>query len=86
MADQQQGQVQITVNRNGPYRLIGPLTIVDHQGNEIPVEDEVFLCRCGHSNTKPFCDGTHRTVGFRGPISPDVLKQGEDAVEGQPLP
>lgn len=81
-------QVEITVNRNGPYRITGPLKLMDHQGNELEVDGdgEIFLCRCGHSNNKPFCDGTHRTVGFRGPISEAVKKKGEKAVQGEPLP
>jgi len=55
----------IIVRKNGPYRVHGPVTLQDHQGNEIPVPGEVFpLCRCGHSKTKPFCDGTHKVIGF----------------------
>lgn len=58
----------ITVRRNGPYRIQGPVTLQDHEGNPIAVPGEVFsLCRCGHSKTKPFCDGTHKTIGFTDP-------------------
>jgi CDGSH-type Zn-finger protein len=31
------------------------------------------LCRCGHSKNKPFCDSTHRTVGFKAPAAQVVL-------------
>ncbi len=54
--------VTIMVRRNGPYRLEGPVTLIDQDGNEFKVPEEryVFLCRCGRSDNKPFCDSTHR--------------------------
>jgi CDGSH-type Zn-finger protein len=57
----------IRVIPNGPYRVKGPITITDAQGKETLVEDErkVSLCRCGQSENKPFCDGTHGRVGFQ---------------------
>ena len=60
-------EVRITVRLNGPYRLQGPFTLVDVDGNEfdLPGTEFVALCRCGHSKSKPFCDGTHREVGFQ---------------------
>ena len=60
------GDAQIKVTENGPYRLEGPISIVDADGNEWDVSDRqtVFLCRCGGSTTKPFCDGTHSRTGF----------------------
>lgn len=59
-------EAQIKVTENGPYRLEGPITIVDADGNAYDVSDRqtVFLCRCGGSTTKPFCDGTHSRTGF----------------------
>ena len=59
--------VTIIVRLNGPYRVRGPITLVDAEGNEfeLPGTEFVALCRCGHSKTKPFCDGTHREVGFQ---------------------
>ena len=53
---------------NGPYRVSGPLTVTDSQGNVVrAIEDgkAVSLCRCGGSANKPFCDGTHARIGFR---------------------
>lgn len=57
---------QIRVTENGPYRLEGPIRIVDADGNTYDVSDRqtVFLCRCGGSTSKPFCDGTHSRTGF----------------------
>lgn len=56
----------ITARRNGPYKIVGPVRIVDSDGIEfeIPEGSGVVLCRCGHSRTKPFCDKSHRRVGF----------------------
>ena len=53
--------VTVTPRNNGPYMVQGPISIVDAQGNEISVDsDPIFLCRCGGSSNKPFCDGTHK--------------------------
>jgi len=70
----------VSVTRNGPYLVSGgvPLarqTIVAdakggseewRQGESFPASESYALCRCGHSNNKPFCDGTHKKVGFDG--------------------
>jgi len=42
----------------------GPVTLTDADGTEYPAKKTVFLCRCGGSTNKPFCDGTHSKVGF----------------------
>ena len=61
-----QEPVVIKVRNNGPYKVTGPVTIVDADGNEfeLPEGDGVVLCRCGASTTKPFCDKTHSKIGF----------------------
>jgi CDGSH-type Zn-finger protein len=59
--------VEIKVRENGPYKVTGPITLIDAEGNEFELPDDgkpVALCRCGGSTTKPFCDGTHSKVGF----------------------
>ncbi len=58
--------VIISVRENGPYKVTGPVTIVDAEGNpfELPAGSAVALCRCGHSANKPFCDATHKKIGF----------------------
>lgn len=56
----------ITPYRNGPYLIRGPVVMVDQDGNEIELKRRVIaLCRCGRSQIRPFCDGTHKTTGFR---------------------
>jgi len=58
--------VEIKVRHNGPYKVTGPVRLIDADGNEYDVAEEetVVLCRCGASQTKPFCDKTHSQVGF----------------------
>ena len=60
-------EVEIKTRENGPYRVSGPVRIIDADGNEYDLTDKgdvVALCRCGGSTTKPFCDGTHSKIGF----------------------
>ncbi|HLK10206.1 MAG TPA: CDGSH iron-sulfur domain-containing protein [Candidatus Binatia bacterium] len=60
------GQVQIKPLKDGPYQVVGTVGLVGPDGQVEPAaEDPIFLCRCGQSATKPFCDGTHKRVGFR---------------------
>jgi CDGSH-type Zn-finger protein len=59
-------ETRITPYRNGPYLVRGPVSIVDQDGNEIELKRPVIaLCRCGRSRIRPFCDGTHKAIGFR---------------------
>jgi CDGSH-type Zn-finger protein len=65
--------VTITPYRDGPYVVRGPFRLVDHLGNEIEVRRKsIALCRCGSSDRMPFCDGSHKLVGFTGDASCDV--------------
>ncbi len=58
---------RIVIRPNGPYRITGPVTLVDPTGAEtqVPEGTMVSLCRCGHSTERPFCSGTHRDCGFQ---------------------
>ena len=57
---------KITVNHNGPLRIEGDVEVLDPQGKAFGLagRTSVALCRCGHSANKPFCDGSHKTIGF----------------------
>jgi len=55
--------VVVNVKRNGPMVVVGPVTVVDADGNVVSRDDRTFLCRCGGSARKPFCDGTHKSRG-----------------------
>jgi 3-phenylpropionate/trans-cinnamate dioxygenase ferredoxin subunit len=59
-------QVTIRALKNGPYEVSRLPALEDFRGSAYGVsEDPVYLCRCGRSATKPFCDGTHNRVGFQ---------------------
>lgn len=55
----------VTPTRDGPFKIEGA-TLLDADGNPAAAKDPMFLCRCGHSENKPFCDGHHTEVSFKG--------------------
>ena len=54
----------VSTSDNGPYWVSGDFTVVAVAWKKFPVQGEAYLCRCGQSGEKPFCDGTHNMVGF----------------------
>ncbi len=60
----QQLQTTVQVSKGGPYLVEGKFLFVNADGKEEIKEGSIALCRCGGSNNKPFCDGTHRKIGF----------------------
>jgi CDGSH-type Zn-finger protein len=61
-------RVVIKVRHNGPYKVTGPITLIDADENHYDLGDRgetIVLCRCGGSQSKPFCDGTHSQIGFQ---------------------
>src|SRR5581483_3951292 len=58
--------VTIRVLKNGPYEVTGGAAVTDQKKNQYTGQgDPIYLCRCGQSANKPFCDGTHTKVGFK---------------------
>lgn len=57
---------EIRLSVNGPLLVKGSCTLRDADGNEISKSETFALCRCGSSSKKPFCDGTHKLIGFQG--------------------
>ena len=59
-------QVEIKVRDNGPYKVTGPVRLIDSEGNAFVYDDArpIVLCRCGRSRTKPFCDSSHKETEF----------------------
>jgi CDGSH-type Zn-finger protein len=58
----------VTVADNGPYQITGGIELTDVRLGAGASREHYTLCRCGASNNKPFCDGSHWNVGFRDPI------------------
>ena len=57
---------KITVTNGGPYMVEEAIPIFDHDGNPIESTGVYYMCRCGGSSNKPFCDGTHNKNNFNG--------------------
>jgi CDGSH-type Zn-finger protein len=54
---------EVNIQRNGPILIKGIFRFRDSSGNITEGEQELYLCRCGGSASKPFCDGTHKRIG-----------------------
>lgn len=85
--------MKITVRNNGPFAVdltTGDLELVDHEGNPIPLPEgktTITLCRCGASTRKPFCDGTHSKIGFKGANEArEAFDAQQAAAAGTPTP
>lgn len=64
----------IRIEDNGPYQIKGDFKIMDDTGNTYETKSDIILCRCGHSDEKPFCDGTHEEIGFESePRAKDLM-------------
>ncbi len=66
----------IFCNDNGPLRITGGnFVIKDGKGNSYDLAGRatIALCRCGNSNNKPFCDGSHNRVGFQSVVIATTL-------------
>jgi CDGSH-type Zn-finger protein len=71
---------RVVISKNGPYLVSGHVPLAKQtirtdaqggseqwvEGKTYPAQEKYALCRCGHSHTKPFCDGTHAKIGFDG--------------------
>lgn len=74
---------RIVVVSNGPYVPDGSIAVVDHLGVPVASGSPVRLCRCGQSQTKPFCDDSHLRRGFNDSKDPRRVPDKLDAYEGQ---
>jgi CDGSH-type Zn-finger protein/uncharacterized Fe-S cluster protein YjdI len=59
------GPMVVTPQKNGPLQVDGPAEIVSGTGRTLNRTGKSWLCRCGQSQNKPYCDGTHDKIGFR---------------------
>lgn len=98
LSEAREGSLKIAVSKNGPYIVTGGVPLItaeicnDDQGfcrtwREVkrhPLRKRYALCRCGHSNNKPFCDGTHAKIHFDGTEADDhkPYSEGSDVFRG----
>lgn len=59
-------KITITATKNGWYEVDGEIELIDGDGNLIETKRKAYLCRCGASKNKPFCDSSHKKIGFVG--------------------
>ncbi len=76
---------KITVRTDGSIRIEGDFEICDQDGNvfDLGGRGKIALCRCGNSQNKPFCDGSHKRVGFRSEIKAFALPAPEPPTPAQ---
>ncbi|TAK83527.1 MAG: CDGSH iron-sulfur domain-containing protein [Betaproteobacteria bacterium] len=63
--------VEIRFTKEGPIEIKGQVTLHAHDGRVVQAKpgDAVYLCRCGASMAKPFCDGAHAAIAFDGSLA-----------------
>jgi len=59
------GALAIRAMPDGPLKIDGPFTLLDDEGGELCTSSGAAMCRCGASNMKPYCDGSHIAIGFK---------------------
>ncbi len=75
----------IEPTKNGPYRVLNLKKLKNSRGETIEARDAMFICRCGGSNNKPFCDGTHARKGFTDEKKPDRVPDKLESYEGKEI-
>jgi len=76
---------KIEIMKNGPYMVHNVENFSNSQNDSIESKDRMALCRCGHSNSKPFCDGTHGKIGFDDKKLPDQVPQDRNDFKGDEI-
>lgn len=66
MENNKKQKEKLTIFDNGPLFVPKDVDVVDKDGKILKVNEDKYICRCGHSKNKPFCDGSHMTAGFKG--------------------
>jgi len=65
--NQRNGRLTVHPIMNGPLEVSGSLEICSGTGRTVNRTQKTYLCRCGGSSNKPYCDGTHKKIGFAAP-------------------
>jgi len=92
--------MRIKIIKDGPYHVSGGIPLKEMvitkkgknheyiEGQKLPQNDEYFLCRCGHSDNTPFCDGAHVKIGFKGKETASkapYMKRVQDVTKGSTM-
>lgn len=86
MSDKPESQSpSISFETDGPIKVSGLQRFYNSRGEEIRAKKTLFLCRCGASKNKPFCDGTHSQIGFDETPSPEREPDRLDRYEGKAI-
>jgi CDGSH iron-sulfur domain-containing protein 3 len=64
VSEEKTNEVKILVKPHGSLKVNGKVTIIKEDGTEVEKEGLFSLCRCGATKDRPFCDGSHRDIGF----------------------
>lgn len=75
----------IVFTKSTPYHVVDLDNFVNSKGENLETATVVTLCRCGHSESKPHCDGTHVGIGFSGEKSPDRVPDRVDEYIGKAI-
>lgn len=78
-------KAKIIVTQNGPYKIAEFSKVVNSKGAVLSKDNELYLCRCGGSGNKPFCDGTHKKNGFLGENSEAYIENKTVAYKGEKI-
>jgi CDGSH-type Zn-finger protein len=74
-SEDRMADVKVTVVNNGPLLIDGVVDMVDQEGRAYGLggRTKIGLCRCGASERKPFCDGSHKKSGFQSTVQAHEL-------------
>jgi len=75
--------VIINPKPNRPLHVSGAISLSNSRGEALATESQFWLCRCGGSGNKPFCDGTHKKIGFSSARESDPAKRGTVSYAGK---
>ncbi len=62
--EENEAHAMVSIMKNGPILVEGDFKVIGPEGNELKTMIMTSFCRCGHSRAQPYCDGTHRKIGF----------------------
>ncbi len=77
--------IKIDVLKDGPFIVDNLPKLSNSKGSSLEIDDKIALCRCGASKNKPFCDGSHKDVGFSGERESNSSLNKERAYEGKEI-